>query len=569
MQEEPSKSDPEVDELVREEIDQPEQESKNPETSNSRWQRFKTWYGAHKKWSIPASFLVILVILSAIPWTRYNIAGLVLKKDFTVQVMDSTANTPVSGAVASVGGISSTTDGSGKVTLHGVKVGPRSVSISKEYYQTKSTKLVVPILGQKTVPSVALIATGRQVKINITNIITKKALVNVGIELAGTNAKTDDSGSALLVVPVGSTTQKAKLSLDGYNDADVTVEVSNSAIKENNFKLTPTGKVYFLSNRNGKLDVMKANLDGSDTKIVVPGTGSERLSDSFILQSANGKYVALVIKRKPSDPTAQLYVLAAADDKLLQTDSGNALFQLYDWVGDKLIYTVQRQDLPVWQQGASKIKAYDAATGATTLLDQTAGSDAIVDANEYYSELMVTANSVIYGKVWQGDGDFSTKHNSLQTIDVTGKNHQVLATYSVNDSVYFARYSPDSLYIWQLVTNSDSDKYFQYSADGSVKAANITNDQFYQGQYTYYFSPSGQKTFWTINRDGKNSLIVGNNSGESNSTIASLSGYDAYGWYSDQYLLVSKNSSELYIMDANGGTPVKITDYQATGYGGH
>jgi hypothetical protein len=37
-----------------------------------------------------------------------------------------------------------------------------------------------------------------------------------------------------------------------------------------------------------------------------------------------------------------------------------------------------------------------------------------------------------------------------------------------------------------------------------------------------------------------------------------------YNWYNDQYLLVSKGDSELYIMPATGGTPLKITNYQQT-----
>ena len=56
--------------------------------------------------------------------------------------------------------------------------------------------------------------------------------------------------------------------------------------------------------------------------------------------------------------------------------------------------------------------------------------------------------------------------------------------------------------------------------------------------------------------------------------VASLSDYKTYGWYSDDYLLVSKNSSELYIMAKTGSKdPIKISDYHNpaltyVGYGG-
>lgn len=542
------------------------------DTPSLRWRhlhRFKAWYASHKKWSIPATVLVLLIILAGVPWTRYNIAGLFLKKDFTIEVTDSTAHTPVSGAVASVGGISATTNGSGKATLKGLKVGPRKISIAKKYYTNKTTNLTVPILNQKNTPDVALVATGRQVKVSVTNLINKKVLGGVQIEIADTTATTDSSGNALLVLPADATGQKAKLSLSGYNPAEVTIQTSASSVKQNNYKLTPAGKIYFISNSTGKLNVMKTNLDGTGTEIAVSATGNEQASGTFLLQSADGKYVALVSKRTASDATPQLYVLSAADDKLLQVDTGNAIFQMYDWVGDTLIYTAQRQDLPVWQQGASKIKAYNAATGGTTLLDQSAGSDSATNANEYYSEIMVAAKSVVYGKIWQGTGDFTAKQNSLQVIGIDGENHQTLANYKVADNLYFAQHSPDTLYIWQHAADTGVDTYSQYTAGGSIKTINITSDQFYQGQNSYYFSASRTQTFWGDNRDGKETLLVGDQSGASPATILSLSDYDAYGWFSDQYLLLSKNNSELYIIGVKSGTPIKVTDYQSSSFGGN
>ena len=70
-----------------------------------------------------------------------------------------------------------------------------------------------------------------------------------------------------------------------------------------------------------------------------------------------------------------------------------------------------------------------------------------------------------------------------------------------------------------------------------------------------------------------NTLFIGDSSGGSGKQIATLSDYDTYGWYTDDYLLVSKNGSELYIMPVSGGTPIKISDYNKpaqnfNGYGG-
>ena len=46
-------------------------EAKQPKLIGvGHWQRFRGWYVGHKKWSIPLSILVLLLILLAVPLTR-------------------------------------------------------------------------------------------------------------------------------------------------------------------------------------------------------------------------------------------------------------------------------------------------------------------------------------------------------------------------------------------------------------------------------------------------------------------------------------------------------------------
>jgi hypothetical protein len=552
---------------------EPEPKSEEPKPVSSHWRhlhRFKAWYGSHKKWSIPATVIIVLAILGAVPFTRYHAAGLVLKKDFTIQVTDSVASTPVSGATVSAGSISATADGSGKATLRGVKVGPHSFLISKKYYKDGRISAVVPILRQKTTPSVLFVATGRQVKIKVTNLISGKVLGAVEIQVAGTTAKTASDGTATAVLPADASTQKATLSLDGYNDASVTVKISNKDVAENDFKLTPAGKVYFLSKRTGSLDVMKANLDGTSAETVIAGTGNEEQGNTFLQQSPDGKYVALVAKRTATDPTPQLYVLATADDKLLQADSGNAVFNMTGWVGDSLVYTVARQDLPAWQQGLNKLKSYDATSGKNTLLDQSAGSDAAAGVNENYQMVMISGNNVVYGKTWSYTADATNltgKHASLQIIGIDGQNHQSVATYLATDIVQFVPHSPVALYISDETADLATTTYFDYTAGGVPKQVSLSGNQLYAGSYLYFFSASGSQTFWSEPRDGKYALVLGDSNGASPKTIQNLSDYSAYGWYTDNYLLVTKSASELYIMDTHGDPAIKVTDFQPA-YGG-
>ena len=89
-------------------------------------------------------------------------------------------------------------------------------------------------------------------------------------------------------------------------------------------------------------------------------------------------------------------------------------------------------------------------------------------------------------------------------------------------------------------------------------------------------SPNGKTNFWSEERDGKNVLFIGDADAENSKEIATLSEYVPYGWFTDDYVLVSKNGSELYIMGRDGikpgDVPTKISDYHRpsynfTGYG--
>jgi hypothetical protein len=568
-----TQTEPQEIEPVPEQKTEP-QSAKKITIGGSRWQRFREWYGDHKKWAIPATVLVVLLILAAVPWSRYKTAGLVVKKNFTIEILDSTSRTPVSGATVSVGSLNSHTDGNGRATLH-LSAGNHAIQISKKYYQDQKVNILVPIFGQKPAPTLSLTATGRQVKITVKNVITQKALTDVDIKAANTTAKTDKNGETIMVLPAGEAEQKATLSLKGYNESEVTLKVDDSAVEENNFTLTPAGMVYFLSDDAGRLNVIKANLDGSDEKVVVAGTGKERDYDTLLLPSPDWKYVLLQARRTTNYSTAQLHILSTEDDKLLSVDSGNADYIPIGWAGDNLIYYSIRNDFPDWQVGRDKLKSYNAGTGKITLLDQTSAvGDSSTSFYEHYAFIMTAGESVYYAKDWSSsdetpsEGLIENKKNSLSVISATGQGHKQLASYAANDYIRYARLSPATFYIWQQTDSSN--KFFEYSVGAaSPKTTIIDEDRFYDFGEIFYASPSGKKSLWVEHLDGKHTVLVSDANGLNADSIASASKYIPYGWFSDDYILVTKDGEELYVMSAEGGKPVNITDSQHTVYSGY
>ena len=552
------------------------QPAKKIPIGGSRWQRFRNWYGSHKKWAIPATVLLVLLILAAVPWSRYKAAGLVVKKDFTIEILDSTSRSPVSGATVSAGSVSSQTDGDGRAALR-LSAGRHNILISKKYYEAERASVLVPILGQKSTPAIELDATGRQVKIIVNNLISQKILGDVDIKVADITAKTDKNGEAIVVLPVGAQEQKATLGLAGYNNSEVTVKISSSEVLVNNFTLTPAGKVYFISKRTGKLDLMKANLDGSEAKVVVAATGKERDYDTVLLPSPDWKYVALLARRTTAYPTPQLYILSTEDDELLGVDNGDADYSLVGWSGNNLIYTVIRGDLPEWRTGRDKLKSYNAGTGKITLLNQSsAAGDSNTSAYEYYTFVMISGEGIIYAKNWTLVYDEESgypeslvegKRHTLSVISAAGQGYKQIASYELNQELQYSRHSPTGFYIWQRF---DEEKFYDYTIGAAApKSVSIDSDEFYDAYKTFYVSPSRKKTLWAEARDGKFTIFVGDINGLNAKTIASLDEYDVYGWFNEEYILVTKSTSKLHIMSSEGSQPVKITDFQPTAYVGY
>jgi hypothetical protein len=541
---------------------------------NTAW-----WGNPRKRWGTIVCAVLVLGASLGVPYIRYNALGLVMKAPVTVQVVDSKNGEPVSGATVMLAGQKAQTDGEGKAVLK-VKAGSKTLTVSKSYYKGFTHGELVALGGNRYKATVE--ALGRQVKVKVVNKITGKPVAGVAISAGSASAKTDKNGLATLVTPSSADKQDATVSGSGYNTLKVTVMASGGVTK-NTFSVVPAGKIYFLSNLTGRLDVVKTNLDGSDRSVVLEGTGSEDRQNTSLLASRDWKYLALLSKR--SGDNASVYLIdTTQNDKLITIDQGNADFSLVGWSGDRFIYQVSRNTVSDWQPNQQALKSLDATTGQTLLLDQTQGSGTNQGdfVKQVFGSPYIIGDQVVYAKNWSANysvaAQLNGKQAELDTIGAGGSGHKTLKTFAPasGDTTYISidarLYEPNAFYI--AFNNGGQYDYYTYE-DGKVSAdTSLTEDKYFNTPYpTYLLSPSANSTFWTEQRDGKNTLFVGNADAKNSKQVASLSPYNTYGWYADDYLLVSKGSSELYIMPAAGGAPQKITDYYKpavnyNGYGG-
>jgi hypothetical protein len=528
--------------------------------NKSRIRRFFT-----SKWTW-LGLAIIIIALFALPVTRYKILGLVIKKTVTATIVDSKTGTPVSSVVVTLDGKTAKTNANGKVSLH-VPVGKATLKVSEQYYKPYSRAVFV---GLKSSPSLqlSLVATGRQVPVKVVNSITGKPIAGAVIAVLKTSAKTNAQGEATIVLPTTASSDKAAISLAGYNGLSSTVQVTDSVVAANTFKLTPTGKIYFLSNASGTIDVVKTNLDGSDRQTVLAGTGQEDPNNTTLLTSPDWQYLVLQSQRSGSQPA--LYLINTSTDKSTEFDSTDAAFDLVGWVGDDFVYDITKNAVPISTTGHEVLKSYNATTAQLNQLDQDQAIGSGTDyAYQTFSNITVTNDVLVYVTQWYtaGSPDMSGQSDTIRTTQPNGQGKKDLLSLNPANVSYIQAsvYQPGTMY-YAVYDDTNTAAYYTYQAGSVTANKSLTQAAFNQAYPHYYLSPDGSQTFWSQVRDGQNTLFTGDSSGQSQKQLTSSGTYLAWGWFGDNYLLVTdKDNSQLYIMPLGGSkTPLKVADYYSS-----
>jgi hypothetical protein len=521
---------------------------KHSQPEPSGWKdKLKRLLKSRRTWAV---IVIVILLAFAIPVTRYKLLGLVIKKQVSVTVVDSKTDTPVSEAEVSLHGKSAKTDAAGHASLK-VAPGDTTLTVSKQYYKAYSLKAFVG-LDSPTKPAVRLVATGRQVPVTVTNSFTGQPLANAQITALKTTVKTDAHGKATIVLPASAATDSGTVSLKNYNSAKVTIQVTDSAVAANSFKLVPAGQIYFLSNVSGTIDVVKANLDGSGRQTVLAGTGKEDPTTTSLVATRDWRYLALKSSRAGGRPA--LYLIDASDGKATEFDSSDGNFNLIGWSGHDFMYDFVSNSVPQSQAGHEVVKSYDADNQQLNQLDQsqadsTSGGYVAQDFYNFY----VLNNLLVYNTQWySGGGDLGNKTATIRAVQPSGQNKKDYQTYPSAGLNYVlaALYQPQAIY-YEVAGASNAATYYNF-ANQAVNGVSIDHSAFLRNYPTYFVSPSGNQTVWTGQQNGQNTLFVGDAASQHGKALAGLGDYQAYGWFSDNYLLLSKDGTNLYIVPASG-----------------
>ena len=529
---------------------------------------------SRKRKLIVALIIVALLVgtFMAVPFLRYGFAGLFVSKQVVLTVVDSANQKPVSDAKVSLGRYDGVTDAKGRAVINGVPVGEYTLEVTKKNYKLLAGTHTVPILMPAKDTTRKVQATGRTVTATFTNGISGQPIAGVAVDVEGSTAVSDDKGVANIVVPIKQTEQVGTAKAEGYNTAEVKVQMKTNDDQKISVKLTPTGKLYFLSKRTGTINVMSADLDGANQAVVLQGTGKELDGETSLLPSPNWSSLMLIARRDAD--RAKLYSLTT-NGQLKLVDDADVSYQPIGWVAGRFYYKTVSNSLAGWQNKAETIASYNPESGQRQEVDGTLGSgtnyyDMVA---QHFTTPAIVDGKVVYAKYWNYGGYVMEKSRSTNIVAVTveGNIKTVLKEVPATTDIYGdAGLTKPGVYVVRLGRPNNGKEYYQYSA-GKVAASTIDDTAFYNNRVSYQMSPDGSRAFWAEVRDGK-TIAFEASKDLTGGTQVSATDYAPYGWYTDSYVLYSKNMSELYIAPA--GSPLdgahKITDYhKAAGYQGY
>jgi len=535
--------------------------NKSEKPSSSSWaDRFKKLI--HSKWTW-ISIVVILCALFAFPTTRYKIVGLFIKKQVSISVIDSQTQTPVSDAEVSINGAKDKTNANGDVTIK-ASIGGQTILVSKQYYRSATLHYFVALKSPKPV-TIKLVATGRLVPITVINSISGKPVSGAEVHILSTSVKTNSSGLATVALPIDSSSYEASVDLSGYNVKKSPIVLTNVPVPANTISLTPSGTVVFLSNQSGILNVVKSNLDGSNRQTILAGTPTETPATTRLIASKDWQYVILQANRDGTRPA--LYVIDTSNDQVSEFDNSNAAFNLIGWYGHNFVYSLTTNNEPQSQADVQAIKEYDADNQQLNLIDedQILGSGASY-AYQAFSNFYIINNSLVYSAMWMDEGnyDLSNANDVIRAVNLSSqvKSDQESFAAATTGIIQSTQYQPEAVY-FAVQTTAGTVTYYQYQNQTAQTAA-IDQATFQKAYPSYIDSPSGDHTLWSTGNDA-GVLFVGDTNGNNPSQVTLSGNYSPYGWYGENYLLVSQKNNQLSIVPtsglAAGRTPLSITSY--------
>jgi hypothetical protein len=536
--------------------DEPVHQPNSADKANpSLAQGLKQLVASRRVKAILAATAVLLLGTVALGATdaKYAVLGVVLKSEAEVTVVDTKTKQPIPRATVMLAGASQETDNQGKASFKRLQPGITTLEVSKKAYRTTTQKVKLTFRRPKIEP-VNLQSSGIEVSFDVTDKISGQPLDGAEIKVDEDDAISKDGKVLMSLLPRNPAKAKAKVTAKGYLEAEVDFEVRNTK-EPHKVTLVPEGKVYFLSNRTGKIDLYESNLDGSNLQIVLAGTGYETSETGVLLNVTNPSVLAIAANRDNQRAgftgySSDLFLFNTSTRKLTKLEEGYPFYYFRAWLGDYLVYVKDPTSAP-----CPNLKAYHASAGNTSILAE-AGKTPCPQVN-------LALKDLIFYSVTDDSAD-GTSQRGLFVVKPTGEGKRRIDPMPANSVARQAKQTLLAEYYNYTLPPADREIWRSINlTDLSVtKLSSAPSREAIRG---YIESPGGKFTTFIEERDGKTELYVTDSNGDNERKLTGLGSVNQFvQWIGDSYIVFSSTKSDenaLYVVSVNGGTPQKIADF--------
>ncbi len=509
------------------------------------------WNTKKLRYSLFGVLVVAVVALLTIPVTRYGIFNLAhFRVSSSLVVHDDKTTLPLKNVEVRLAGKTLKTDRDGKVQFTGLKQGKTTLEIKKQGYATKSQDRTLG-WGSNPLGDISIQATGTRFSFKVLDWLSGQPVNNAEASAGENTALSNDKGEIELVVePTEATTLSVTIKATGYTDQQQTVQTTSKDVKE--VKLVLSTPEYFVSKRSGTYDVYQVNIDGSNEKQLLIGTGRER-DDMQLVTDTNNEYAALAssrenVRNKDGYLLTTLTLLDFKNGKdPVKIDSGEDM-RILGWLDGKVVYTKTVAGTSGSNPNRTKLVAYSASDGKSKELA----------SSNYFSEASIYSDFIYYAPA-NYYNEVPEPYLFRMKADATYKS----IVLKKNGSYFVERYGYDKLFI--STYQAGKTELYNY-AFGDASATKITEEPKGHADRQYIDSPDAKRAAWTDVRDGKGNLIIYDKSKKEDKILLTKPGITTpVHWLNNSALIfrvATQSETADYVVNVDAEKPIaiKVTD---------
>lgn len=510
------------------------------------WARVKRgfahwWRNKPLRWSTIIVLVVALAVLAVVPKTRYfalNAVG--VRSVASVIVLDDTTQLPLKNVTVNLGAHQAETDRRGVARWRDLKLGDYKLTIKRLAFASEKQHVTIG-LGSNPLGKVRLKAVGVQYVLQVSDYLSGKPIEGAEVASDELNALSDQAGKVVLTVERTDNIKLAvRVSAPGYRGEAVELDAARATHEP--LRLVPGHKAVYVSKQAGTYDVFTADLDGKNTKRLLPGSGLETANISLAVSPDNTQ--AVLVSTRDNTRTPDGYLLYALT--IINLEQGTSVtvdhaerIQLVGWIGPRLVYRTTVSGASAANSQRNRLISYNFATNARLQL---------ATANQF-NALLSAGNFIYYGA---SDSDPGAALG-LFRIKSDGSGRERLTDKEIwtglRDSYEtFRLQTPDGWYSYGL----ESRQLTKTTAPGDFVNYAIADDS------------KLRRSVWVAMQGGKGVLQLRDSATGKTKILAAQSGltYPVY-WAGDNaivYRSVTAGEAADYVVSPDGGAPHKLAD---------